>query len=176
MSEADIGSCLCVSENTCKCTFTTLEPKNLADCCGQCFPLLMLVSLMLSATWCHLFSPFLPLEWSQPCVPSSSCGWESGLSLLPCPSRGQRKVPSRQGQLCLFSVVDCHWSHWSTEIYSHQICHWGDDLWGKVEQGAGVSCTLSALSTTCQRSSKLAVVHTSGSAEDLLSLLCSLWH
>lgn len=139
MSEADIGSCLCVSENTCKCTFTTLEPKNLADCCGQRFPLLMLFYLMLSATWCHLFSPFLPLEWSQPCVPSSSCGWESGLSLLPCPSRGQRKVPSRQGQLCLFSVVD-----WFTALPLKSLEH--RDLfpsnlplgwWSLGEGGAG---------------------------------------
>lgn len=58
MSEADRGSCLCVSENLCKCTFASLELKNLAGCRGQCFPLLVLLSLLLSATWCHLLSLF----------------------------------------------------------------------------------------------------------------------
>lgn len=58
MSEADRGSCLCVYENLCKCAFASLELKNLAGCRGQCFPLLVLLSLLLSATWCHLLSLF----------------------------------------------------------------------------------------------------------------------
>lgn len=38
MSEADIGSCLCVSENSCKGAFTPLELIVLrADCCEQCW-------------------------------------------------------------------------------------------------------------------------------------------
>lgn len=99
MSEADTGSCLCVSENSCKCVVAPLVHKNLTDYYGQCFPLLMLLSLLFSATWCHLLSPFVPLEWSQPCVllPPFPEG-ESGLSLLPCPSGGQRKASTPPGK------------------------------------------------------------------------------
>jgi len=49
-----------------------------------------------------------------------------------------------------------------TSIPLRQVCHGSDDLWEEVEQAAGDSYYFGAQSTSCQRSSELATVHTSG--------------
>lgn len=130
---------------------------SLCWCCSPCcsVPLGVTYSVPLSLwngpshVYCSLL--FLRVVWS---LSSAMPQWRTEKSIH----------TSRQGQICLFSVADWY-TAFTLQLLEHRDIfpsNLPQGWWSLWEGRAGVSCSFSAPSTTCQRSSKLAVVHISG--------------
>lgn len=128
------------------------------------------VDVALLAVQCHLVSPtqsFCPsgMVPAMCTALSFSWGWVWSLSSAMPQWRTEKSIhTSRQGQICLFSVADWY-TAFTLQLLEHRDIFPSNlppGWWSLWEGRAGVSCSFSAPSTTCQRSSKLAVVHISG--------------